>query len=340
MSSLDPATYKEGIQTLYVGGGTPSLLTCEQYQQIFNTFRQYLHFSPSAEITLEANPGKKHAETASPLADYLDTGFNRLSVGIQSFNTSELKTLSRTHTAEEGVQFIEKAQQDGWHNISVDLMYALPGQTLDTWQNTLETLKTLSVQHVSMYGLKVEDNTPLSLLSQLKDKCSRYHVPEDDLNVDMYEYGTEQLMNMGFQPYEFSNFARSGYASRHNLNYWNNREFLAFGPSACGYWGGKRYKNIPNLADYCKNPLAGESTTCSHEEQLENALIFGLRKTEGIHISSIEQKYHIDFWNRFGHVVKPVLGSHLAWNVETGFLYFLLAGIPQSNFILKEFLSS
>jgi oxygen-independent coproporphyrinogen III oxidase len=326
------------IETLYVGGGTPSLLSAEQYHKIFNTFKQYFPFASTAEITLEANPGKKVAEMASSHQNYLDLGFNRLSIGLQSLDNQELKTLSRVHSAEEAIQFVHHASQQGWPDISVDLMYALPGQTVQSWHQTLDKLATLPVQHVSMYGLKVEEGTPLDLLSSLRHAQTRYNMPDDDLNVMLYEQGMSRLIQMGYLPYEFSNFAQPGHASRHNLNYWNNQPFLAFGPSAHGFFNGERYTNTANLATYCKNPLSGTRNPCSAKEQLENALIFGLRKTEGLHIPTLEQYYGINFWIRYGQKIAPFLETHLHWHPQSGQLRFRPEGIAQSNFVLVHFL--
>ncbi|MBY0405505.1 MAG: radical SAM family heme chaperone HemW [Cyanobacteria bacterium] len=232
------------IETLYFGGGTPSLVSAEGYQRIFQALRQHTTFSESAEITLEANPkgfhptNDKSSYMASPLEDYLACGFNRVSVGIQSFNSEELKRLSRIHSSQQAVDYVKALQSAGFQNISIDLMYGIPAQTLETWKQTLHQAVDLGIQHISMYGLKVEEGTPLEKLAQYP----RYQTPNDERTVEMYVYAVDFLEEAGFLPYEISNLAKPGFASRHNLNYWNNGYFYGFGVSAHGYVADYRLK--------------------------------------------------------------------------------------------------
>lgn len=331
--TIDTHQFPTGIQTLYVGGGTPSLLPAAAYQKIFATLNQYLPFASNAEITLEANPG---TEMKSSARDYLQVGFNRISVGVQSLNDKELKTLSRIHSAAEAKQFIQELQQAGWQNISLDLMYALPGQTVQTWQETLQQAVSLNVQHISMYGLKVEEGTPLERLSQHPAGKATYAVPSDDENVAMYFEGLSLLKKAGFQRYEFSNLAKPGHESRHNLNYWDQGEFLALGVAAHGYWNQQRYENGRDFEKYLKNPLSGEVFPCSPDEQLENALIFGLRKAEGIEIAALENTFNISFTKQFGHILTKYQPEFL--EIQAGRLILKESAIPVSNAILAEFL--
>lgn len=334
-STINPANFPEGIQTLYVGGGTPSLLPATAYRRIFAALNRYLPFAADAEMTLEANPGARQSEMADDPARYLEVGFNRISVGVQSFDDVELKKLSRVHSAEEAKQFIGGLQRAGWKNISLDLMYALPCQTPESWHRTLETAIALGVQHVSMYGLKVEENTPLERLAE--HHAGVYPIPDDEANVAMYFAGLALLEAAGYQRYEFSNLARPGYASRHNLNYWNNGEFLALGVSAHGYWEGTRYETVRDLQAYLTDPLAGERHRVLPEESLENAIIFGLRKAEGIDVASLERLHGIDFRQRYADVLSRFEGEFLRFEGDR--LVLLEGGIPLSNTILAEFLN-
>ncbi|WP_373532058.1 radical SAM family heme chaperone HemW [Vampirovibrio sp.] len=336
-ADIDLSSFPQGIQTLYVGGGTPSLLSSQAYQRIFQQLNRYLPFAPDAEITLEANPGAHYSEMADSPAAYLAVGFNRVSVGVQSLNNVELKKLSRLHTAEEAVAFLVSLKQAGWHNISLDLMYGIPSQTPQSWRETLQKAALLDVQHVSMYGLKVEENTPLEKLTTLRAAKAQYQLPEEDAVVAMYFEGLESLREAGFQRYEFSNLAKPGCQSRHNLNYWNNGDYLALGVAAHGYWQNLRYENVRDLTQYLANPLAGESQACPPSEKLENAIIFGLRKSSGIHLHTLEQEFEIDFKEKYADVLKKYQGQYL--ELQEGWLILKESAIPVSNAILADFLT-
>lgn len=336
-AGIDPAEFPEGIQTLYVGGGTPSLLPSAAYERIFRQLNRYLPFADDAEITLEANPGAKYSEMADTPEAYLKAGFNRVSVGMQSLNNQELKKLSRLHSAEEALMFLESLKRAGWQNISLDLMYGVPLQTPESWRETLRQVLALDIQHVSMYGLKVEENTPLEKLTALQSARGSYPLPEEDAIVAMYFEGLEALRAAGFERYEFSNLAQPGYKSRHNLNYWNNGEYLALGVAAHGYWKNRRYEAVRDIVRYLENPLAGEVYDCPPQDRLENALIFGLRKAEGVSVSELEREFQIDFRKKYGPVLKKYEGEFLSFSGER--LLLREAAIPVSNVILAEFLS-
>jgi oxygen-independent coproporphyrinogen-3 oxidase len=336
-AELNLAHFPEGIKTLYVGGGTPSLLSSQAYQRIFQQLNRYLPFSPDAEITLEANPGAHYSEMADTPAAYLAVGFNRVSVGVQSLNNVELKKLSRLHSAEEAIAFLEALKQAGWRNISLDLMYGIPSQTPESWGETLREVAMLDIQHVSMYGLKVEENTPLEKLTTLRAAKGRYILPEEDDVVSMYFEGLQSLKNAGFHRYEFSNLAKPGCESRHNLNYWNNGDYLALGVSAHGYWQNLRYENVRDLTQYLANPLAGESQDCPPCERLENAIIFGLRKSSGIHIEALEREFELDFRKKYAPVLKKYQGEYL--ELQGDWLILKESAIPVSNAILADFLT-
>jgi oxygen-independent coproporphyrinogen-3 oxidase len=335
-AAINRADFPQGIQTLYVGGGTPSLLASEAYRRIFAALNRYLPFAPDAEITLEANPGARHSEMADAPDKYREVGFNRVSVGIQSFNDAELKKLSRLHSAREAIEFVAGLKQAGWTNISIDLMYGIPVQTMTSWRETLRQAVDLGIQHVSMYGLKVEENTPLDKLTSLQASRGSYPLPEEDDVVAMYYEGLTQLGNAGFRRYEFSNLAQPGRESRHNLNYWNNGDYLALGVAAHGYWQGERYETVREINQYLENPMAGDKVVCPPQERLENAIIFGLRKAEGIHIPALEREFQMDFRRRYAEVLTKFEGDYLIWRDD----YLTLAerAIPLSNAILAEFL--
>jgi oxygen-independent coproporphyrinogen-3 oxidase len=329
------------IETLYVGGGTPSLLSAEEYQRVFAALKQQRSFAAKAEITLEANPGGAGSGMVSAPQAYLAVGFNRISVGIQSLNDAELKKLSRTHSATEAEAFVRSLQAAGWRNISLDLMYGLPLQTMASWQETLQRAVALDVQHISMYGLKVEEGTPLERLSQLPGDSGGYATPDDDVSVAMYFEGIKILKTAGFERYEISNWAKPGFQSQHNLNYWNQGDWLALGPSAHGYMGGERIENVRNLTAYLNNPLQEDDRVpCPESEQLENALIFGLRKAEGVHIPSLEQRFGIDFRQKYADVLRRFEGDYLRWGIgeRAEWLSIPERSIPLAHTVLAEFL--
>ncbi|WP_303673335.1 radical SAM family heme chaperone HemW [Vampirovibrio chlorellavorus] len=335
-ASINPLDFPQGIQTLYVGGGTPSLLDSAAYRRIFQKLNQYLPFASDAEITLEANPGAQRSEMADHPEAYWACGFNRISVGVQTLNNAELKKLSRLHAAEEAETFIQGLQAAGWRNISLDLMYGIPLQTEASWQETLRRAIALNVQHISMYGLKVEENTPLETLTTLPMAKGSYPLPEEEAIVAMYFSGLSTLAQAGFRRYEFSNLAQPGFESRHNLNYWNNGDFLALGVAAHGYWQGQRYETISDIKQYLNNPLAGTVQDCPPAEQLENAIIFGLRKAEGIDIAALEQTFGIDFRQRYADILDRYTGTALILNGHQ--LRLKESAIPLSNTLLAEFL--
>lgn len=334
------------IQSLYVGGGTPSLLSAADYQAILETLAEFTPIALDAELTLEANPNA----LVSSFEDYRAVGFNRLSIGVQSLNDTELQKLSRIHTAKEAKQAIQTAKQAGFDNISIDLMYGIPGQTANSWQKTLEETLALEIQHVSMYGLKVEPGTGLDTLLNHPVASLMYALPDEDTTVAMYQQALDILGSSGFERYEFSNLAKQTelpgqYRSRHNLNYWHNGLYVAFGVAAHGYVANPnhqeqllRYETIRDLAQYLENPLTAKTVICPLEEQLENALIFGLRKQEGVHIPTLEKRYGINFSARYGWILEKYVPLGLLLYQDV-WLRFSDTAIPLSNEILAEFLS-
>lgn len=318
------------LETLYLGGGTPGLFTADEVTELLDHLRQFTAFLSQAEITLEANP----EGMASPPEAYLQSGVNRLSVGIQSMQPNELKRLSRVHSQEQAARFLVKAQQAGFSNLSIDLMYGIPEQTLDSWQDTLRQVMDLGVQHVSMYGLKVEPETGLARLID----TGRMSVPCDEDTVEMYFTGVESLQAHGYRQYEISNLAKAGHESRHNLCYWDNHEFWGFGVSAHGYIQGQRYENPRDLKAYLAQPWQrAEIHDCTREEQLENAFIFGLRKRDGVVIAQLEQEYGFRFQEKYA----PALGRYMEagfLTLEDGVLQLSPEAIPVSNEILAAFI--
>lgn len=314
---------KEALKTLYFGGGTPSLLSTETISKILSNF----NISPNTEVTFEINPDDANSNY---LKELFSLGINRLSFGAQSFDDKILKYIGRRHSSKDILKAIENSRKSGFDNISLDLIYGLPFQTMDILQNDLEVAISTEIKHVSTYGLKIESpsyfykNPPESL-------------PDDDLQADMYLGVNIFLENIGFKRYEISNFAKKGFESKHNLNYWNNSEYYGFGASAHGYLDGIRYSNSNEIKDYIANPLNRKTEhMVTKQEQLEEEIFLGLRREIGINIKEINQKFNIDFDTKYSEILKKYIPKYLV-PTENGYK-FTLCGVLLSNNILADFI--
>jgi oxygen-independent coproporphyrinogen-3 oxidase len=338
-SSLETSVLKKPLQTLYFGGGTPSLLTASQVREILQGIQAFQAFSSDCEITFELNPD----DTQSPLDAYLEAGINRFSVGVQSLNDDELKKLSRRHNAQTAkARIYELAHAMGQSaNISVDLMYGIPTQSLASWQATVKEACDLPIQHISMYGLQLEAGTALETLAKKAPK--HYPLPTDEEHVTFYEWAVNYLAEQGFQRYEASNFAKEGFESRHNLAYWQQKNVLAFGPSAHGYMHPTRYSVPSDLKAYSSFSQVSDITqeeAVSDVERFENLLIFGLRLTQGgVTASTLKDACPSpELWKQ----VEALLAEKIAQGqvVKRAGAYFLHPSwIPRMNSVLSDFVS-
>ena len=279
------------VDTVYFGGGTPTFFGADGMAAILSTLRQSFDVAPRAEITFEANPD---SVTSKLLRRLRSEGFNRVSLGIQCDDDFLLDKIGRPHSyedAEEAVRLIRKA---GFDNLSVDLIYGLPGQTLEAWQDTLTNVLRLKPDHVSCYGLKVEEGTPLY---DYQDRCD---LPDDEVQADMYLSAIEILRSKGFRQYEISNFAKRGMASLHNLKYWNGGEYLGFGPDASSDFAGKRFAIIRDLHGYIDGirnhgQVIRDIQEVPPRERAGEYLMTRLRTTAGINREEYEKKYLLPF---------------------------------------------
>lgn len=314
----------EPLKTLYIGGGTPSLLPVDDLKKFLYCF----NYEPAAEITVEINP-----ETVNLvyLTELKNTGFNRISIGVQSFNNGILKAIGRIHDSQKALQTIIECQKAGFQNISTDFIYGLPCQTLPDFIKDLNTAVELGVEHISLYGLKIEEG------------CKFYqNMPEnladDDLQADMYLAAIETLEKSGYWHYEISNFAKNGFESRHNLNYWNDCEYYGFGAAAHGYIGGVRYSNYTDLKEYEKNYKSKEYIESLNKHQrLEESIFLGFRKGEGINVKVINTRFKIDFENLYKNILDKYLASGHLIKTENGYR-LSNDGFLISNVILSEFI--
>jgi len=284
--------------TIYFGGGTPSLLDPAEIGRIIQACRESFDVSADVEITMEANP-----ETVNQprLAAFREAGVNRLSYGVQSFRDEELRRLSRLHDADRARYAFAEARAAGFDNVSLDLMMWLPEQRVDDWLLSVDAAIALAPDHLSLYLLEVYPNAPL------KDDMARARwsqAPDEDAEA-MYLTAMERLESAGLIQYEISNVARPGRQSRHNLKYWRDGEWLGFGCGAHSTQAGRRWKNLSSTEDYVDavdrgRPTAVEVRHMTPDEQLGDALFTGLRLTDGIDLDIVERRYNVDIWARFG----------------------------------------
>ena len=296
------------VDTIYLGGGTPSLLEVDEVARLLDACRTSFALAADHEITMEANP-----ESVSPqrLDGWRAAGVNRISFGVQSFRDEELRRLGRLHSVSRAREAIAEARASGFDNISIDLMMWLPSQTLAQWQVSVEGLIEVAPEHASLYLLEVYPNAPL------KDEMSRAgwsQSPDDDA-ARMYEWAMARLASAGYDPYEISNVARPGRRARHNVKYWTDAEWLAFGPGAHGSREGRRWKNVSRMVDYADAVEAGgdaraEVHALTADERAAEAMFMGLRLREGVDIQRIRERYGVDVCARYGEA--------LSWHVAAG----------------------
>ena len=276
------------VDTVYFGGGTPSYLGPDRLCRLLDAVFQSYRVAPGAEITLETNPDS--AQDISALRQLHNAGFDRLSLGMQSADDAELRRIGRVHTHAQTVRAVENARAAGFDNLSLDLIYGLPEQTMTRWQANLDAALSLAPEHLSCYGLKVEEGTPL--FAQRK----RFTLPDDDAQADMYLYTVAALGEMGYEQYEISNFAKSGKESRHNLKYWRMEEYAGFGPGAHSDFGGVRYGYVRDIDSYIAGRLVlSESETDSTLARDYEYVMLSLRTAAGIDRQTFEKRYRQRF---------------------------------------------
>ena len=292
LAEIAQRTTAHTVDSVYLGGGTPSYLGEKRLRRILKTVKKHYHLSRDAEITLEANPDS--AGDWRALRSLRRAGMNRLSLGVQSADDGLLRTLGRPHTFAQAEEAAAAARRARIRNLSLDLIYGLPGQDLTGWKDTLERAAALEPEHLSCYGLKVEEGTPLWDMQEKMD------LPDDDAQADMYLWTVERLEALGYEQYEISNFARPGRASRHNMKYWTLCEYAGFGPGAHSDLGDVRYAYLRSLDTYCAGVEAGVSVLESSEhipsrERDIEYVMLGLRLTQGISRQEFENRYRLPF---------------------------------------------
>ena len=279
------------VDTIYFGGGTPSLFGADSLVTILRTVRKAFDVAGSAEITFEANPDSVSDKLLKKLRS---EGFNRVSLGVQCDDDAILKKLGRPHTNQQAVTAVEQIRKAGFKNLSLDLMFGLPGQSRDAWEATLENVLSLNPEHISCYGLKVEEGTPLY---DYRELCN---LADDDTQADMYLSAVKLLRDLGYRQYEISNFCKKGNVSRHNMKYWTGGEYLGFGPNASSDFAGSRFSIIRDLQGYIDGILKGGQVLTDvqevpHGERAGEYLMLRLRTTAGLNPQEYQELYKLPF---------------------------------------------
>ncbi|MGE7836915.1 radical SAM family heme chaperone HemW [Viridibacillus arvi] len=323
------------IETIFLGGGTPTSLSPIQLSRLLTLIKTYIPMEHVKEFTSEANPDELTKEKLEVL---FNGGVNRLSLGVQAFQPELLKKLGRTHSNDDVFETIEEAKKVGFKNISIDLMYGLPGQTMDEWKETLKIAFDLNLPHYSAYSLIVESKT---IFYNLMNK-GKLSLPGEDQEADMYEELMQQMETHGWHQYEISNFAKEGHSSIHNRIYWDNDEYAGFGAGAHGYVNGTRYSNHAPLKKYISTLEAGERPILkTHEvtqsEKIEEELFLGLRKTAGISKSHFKEKFGCTIESVYSEKLQLLVSAGLISNDEEA-VKLTKKGRFVGNEVFEEFL--
>lgn len=324
------------IHTIYFGGGTPSLLHPLQVGDILSTIHSFAMVDKSAEITIEANPGTVNE---SYLAAIRQSGINRLSLGIQSLNDNELALLGRIYTAAEAREAVRFARRAGFANLNIDLIYGIPGQTITGWQNTLNEVIELNPEHLSLYPLTLEGDEPMSRAIERRELPAI----DTDLCAEQYELAEDLLAAKEYQHYEISNWERQGYQCRHNLAYWQGMSYLGIGVAAHSYLDGHRFANTSDLDKYLDNfssserPLPEWDEALGAELQFSEAVILGLRLSQGVSLDDIRCRFGIDLLCQYGSQVDNLTGLGLLEYAE-GHIRLTRRGRLLGNEVFWQFL--
>ena len=297
------------VPTVFFGGGRPTILPPDHLDKILGRVKNRFDLTQNCEISIEANPATVECET---LEQIRLSGFNRISIGVQSFDAEELKLLERVHNQEEIHTTVDRARQAGFNNLSLDLMFSLPGQSPEKWKSHLQQAVNKKPDHLSAYGLTIE---PATSFFKLQER-GLLQLPHEDIQLEMLETTIGFLQSAGYEHYEISNYAKPGYECQHNLNYWNNGEYLGLGAGASSYLNGERFKNINLPSRYIREVQVG-GTAVESTERLEplhamgETIMLGLRQLKGISIENFENRFQVSFNTVYGKVLAPLLEERL-----------------------------
>ena len=322
------------VTTIYLGGGTPSILNAEWTSKIINTLKECACITQDAEISTEANPGTL---TEEKLRTYKQCGINRLSIGLQSTEARELEYLGRIHSYDQFLDGYHLARKVGFTNINIDLMSAVPYQNLDSWNQTLDRVLSLKPEHISAYSLIVEEGTPF-----YEDEKLDSLIPDEDTERRMYEVTEERLLEQGYHRYEVSNYSLSGKECAHNILYWKRGDYIGFGLGASSCIRETRFKNTDDMKEYLDQPWKElidreEVEELSIEEQMAETMILGLRMTEGVSQEAFKNRYGRTIDAIYGDIIEKYKNRGLLIE-EKDFIRFTKQGLDLSNLVLCEFI--
>ena len=324
------------VDTVFIGGGTPSLLSPAKISKLLNGVTDNFSLRHDAEITIEMNPATLKR---SALRSLRSAGVNRLSIGLQSVNDNELRALGRAHTFSQFEECFSDARRSGFDNVNIDLMYGIPGQTHTSLAHSLDTVIGLDPEHISLYGLKIEENTPFF------ERKNELDLPDEDTEADMYMRSIERLTKNGYNQYEISNFSKPGRACLHNLKYWNCEEYLGFGASAHSFFRNHRFAAVRDIATYVEAMeypshdvrLISEDYEIRPQERLGEYVMLRLRLKEGVDTDAFAERFGLSFERMFGKYLKVyVAGGFMEKNGR--FYRFTPRGMYVSNYILSAML--
>lgn len=336
---LFPEKEKWKVTTIFFGGGTPSLLEGEEIAFLMSTIQKAFEIDQNAEISIECNPGTIDEKK---LYFYQNSGINRISFGLQSSKNEELKLLGRIHTYESFLESYEMARKYGFQNINIDLMSALPGQTIQSYKETLDTVLSLKPDHISAYSLIIEEGTPF--FEEYEEDLKRREagkkcclLPSEEEERQMY-YDTKKIMEKyGYFRYEISNYAKTGYECRHNIGYWRRKDYAGFGIGAASLLENSRLKNTDSLKKYMAGNFIEEREALDQKAQMEEFLFLGLRMMEGICEEEFFRCFGVTMESVYGTVLQQLMRQKLI-NKKGTFYFLSEEGIDVSNYVLAQFL--
>ncbi|WP_367377835.1 radical SAM family heme chaperone HemW [Enterococcus gilvus] len=324
----------EKMETLYIGGGTPTSLNAAQLDRLFGGLREILPYE-NGEFTVEANPGDLSAEKLDVMRNY---GVNRISMGVQTFDDRLLKKIGRKHNAQDVYDTIQLLEKKDFRNVTIDLIYALPGQSLESFRDTVERALALDLPHYALYSLILENQT----MFMNWVRRGKMHLPEQEVEAQMYAETIEAMEKAGRMQYEISNFAKPGFESKHNLVYWNNQNYFGIGAGASGYLENRRYKNRGPIQHYLKSlnddrlPIL-EEEHLSEREQIEEEMFLGLRKILGVEKAVFEARFKQSITDVYGDVLEKLKQQKLITETDTS-IHLTKAGLFRGNDVFEEFL--
>ncbi len=323
------------IKTVFIGGGTPSYVGAHNIYEIVSLLKQRFDMDSCFELTIEANPGTMDLEK---LSVYRNAGINRLSIGLQAWQNHLLKNLGRIHTVEQFEENYHLAVKAGFDNINVDLIFAIPGQSFENWEETVNKVAKLNPRHISCYSLIIEEGTVFGTRF-LEGELTPV---EDELDRKMYWYAVEKLKTMGYKHYEISNFSKEGFECAHNLTYWKEREYIGIGASAHSYFNGQRFNNTYNIEEYVKilnsDRLPVENQiTVERKDEISEFMMLGLRLVDGVNVREFKERFGEDVLEVFKGQIESLLKRGLI-KIEKGFIKLTELGFDLANQAFMEFL--